>query len=391
MIIIAESTLTKNIIAGLRPGKLIHQHKELDILDHPGRELRVRRAADISLCLDYLHDYAGEFARLHDMGSSHHKHNHHHHPHPHVHSHHHHHHGQRAKSGDEGPSTRGIAVAFFINLLFTLIELIGGYWSGSVAVIADAIHDLGDSVSLGVSWYLEKVAQGRPSVRFTYGLRRFSLLAALFSGIVVITGGVIVILHSLERLWSHETASELKPQGMIFLALVGIAANAFAAWRLAKGSTQNQKILTWHLLEDTLGWAVVLIGAIVIGLTGWAWLDPVLAIAITVFISINVIRLSRQTLELFLQGSPVGFDQAALVAKIRAMPGVLDVHEVHAWSLDGATNILSLHVNMKDRSLDEAERELKEQIRHCISEFGNFHSTIEIEYGQAPCPDRCQS
>jgi cobalt-zinc-cadmium efflux system protein len=221
-------------------------------------------------------------------------------------------------------------------------------------------------------------------------MRRVSLVGALFSGAVVLSGGLIVLYHSLDFLWGQNGNSSLHTEGMALLAIFGVAANFIGAWRLSKGSTQNSKILTWHLIEDTLGWTAVLVGAIVIHFTQWYWLDPVLAIAITIYVSINVLRLSLETIKLFLQSTPIGFNKEALISEIKKIEHVLGVHEVHAWSLDGASNILSLHINVSDQVRASEEVKIKAQIRQCAARFGRFHSTIEIEHGHQECPDSCE-
>lgn len=265
-----------------------------------------------------------------------HRHDHHHeHSHNHSHGHGHHHHS----------ITDNIRLALFLNFSFSIIELIGGIWIGSMAIVADAVHDFGDSISLGAAWFLEKFAKRSRDQKFNFGYRRFSLLSALISGGVVTAGSAVIIYESAQRFFEPQT-----PKGipMIGFAVLGLAINGYAAWRLSKGETQNEKVLTWHLLEDVFGWAIVLVGAIIITLTGITWLDPLLAIGLALFISFNVIKHLRETAYLFLQGRPLNFNEERFVSEVLAIPGVEHIDHLAVWSLDGETSILSARLHVHD-------------------------------------------
>lgn len=249
-------------------------------------------------------------------------------------SHHHHHHG--ASSGN-------IQMAFFLNFGFSIVELVGGLWIGSLAIVADAIHDFGDSVSLGIAWFLEKVANRRSDDKFNFGYRRFSLLAALISGVVITAGSLLVIYQALMRFKDPHVPAGLP---MIALAAIGISVNGFAAFRLSKGHTQNEKVLTWHLVEDVIGWAAVLVGGILIHFTGWAWIDPALALGLATFVSFNVLRYLKETLYLFLQGRPLNFDERRFLREVSSVPGIERVDNLAIWSLDGDSSVLSLRLHL---------------------------------------------
>ena len=206
---------------------------------------------------------------------------------------HHGHHGLHSHHYDESSN---IALAFWLNFCFALIEIAGGILTNSVAIIADAIHDLGDSLAIAFAWVASKVAKKQPTERYSYGFRRWSLLSALISGLILLSGSAWVLSEAIPRLWQPQLPHT---GGMFALAILGIAINGFAVLRLRRGKTQNEKILSWHLLEDVLGWVAVLIGAVAMYFTGWAWLDPALCIGFSVFILFNVLKNLRQTLSLF--------------------------------------------------------------------------------------------
>lgn len=270
----------------------------------------------------------------------------------HPHGHHHH-----------NPSGN-IRTAFFLNFSFALIELVGGLWIGSLAIVADAVHDFGDSVSLALAWFLERFANRNKDERFHFGYRRFSLLSALISGGVITAGSAVIIYEAVQR---FNDASAPAGIPMIGLSLLGVSINGFAAWRLSHGKTQNEKILTWHLLEDVMGWGVVLIGAIVITLTGVTWLDPLMAIGLALFVSLNVLKHLRDTAILFLQGKPRNFDENRFIEEALRVPGVERVDHLAVWSLDGETSVLSarLHLHsVRDPILIE---EVKRKVRQAAA------------------------
>jgi cobalt-zinc-cadmium efflux system protein len=294
--------------------------------------------------------------------------------------HHHHHH-----STPDG-STRNIGVAFWLNLGFAVFELAGGIWTQSLAVISDALHDFGDALSLGVGYFLQRKSQQGPTETFSYGLRRLSLLSAVVSGVVISVGAIYIIKAAITNLNEPREPYGL---GMMFLALFGIAVNGFAAWKLHAGHahTQNEKVLKWHLIEDVMGWVAVLIGSLLIHLFGWTWLDPVLALGISVFVLYNVIRHLVDTVNLFLQANPNPDGLRAFRTQVDGMSNVVELHDVHFWSLDGVRHILSLHAVLHDTGKAE---EAKEQIRNLSRLLGDCHVTIEVESTAEHCHDDCE-
>jgi cobalt-zinc-cadmium efflux system protein len=281
-------------------------------------------------------------------------------------------------------STRNIGLAFWLNISFAAIELVGGLMTQSLAILSDALHDFGDALSLGLGWFLQhKSAQG-PSENFSYGLRRLSLLSALISAIVISGGALYIVFESVA---SFNDSREPNGLGMMGLAVFGIAMNGFAAWKLGHGHTQNEKVMKWHLIEDVLGWVAVLIGSVFIYLFKWDFLDPLLAIGISIFVFYNVVRHLYETTNLFLQGNPNPEGLRAFRTQVDALSTVYEIHDVHFWSLDGVRHILSLHAVLKD--LVQAE-EVKGQIRTLSKLLGDCHVTIEIESMDEHCHNDCE-
>lgn len=294
--------------------------------------------------------------------------------------HHHHHHSHG--SGDS--ATRNIGVAFWLNLSFALIELIGGLYTQSLAVLSDALHDFGDALSLGVGYFLQHKSNEGPSEHYSYGKRRFSLLSACISGMVISGGAIYILIESLTSLGETHEPNGL---GMFGLAVFGIAVNGFAAWRLGHGHTHNEKILKWHLIEDVLGWVAVLIGSVLIYFFNWAWVDSVLAMGISCFVLYNVVRHLVDTVNLFLQANPDPEGLRVFRSQAEALADVSEIHDLHFWSLDGVRHILSLHVVLKD--MGQAEK-VKEQIRLFSKTLGDCHVTVEVESLNEHCHDDCE-
>ena len=202
--------------------------------------------------------------------------------------HHHHHHNQSGKN---------LKIAFFLNLGFTILEFFGGIYVNSVAIMSDAVHDLGDSLSLGTAWYLDKKSHKEADDKYSFGYKRFSLLGALINSIVLIGGSIYVISEAIGRLFEPQPSDA---QGMIVFAIIGVLVNGYAAWKLSSGNSLNEKTVSWHLMEDVLGWVAVLIVAIVLNFTDNQYLDPALSILITLYILYNVVLRLKETLYIFL-------------------------------------------------------------------------------------------
>lgn len=291
--------------------------------------------------------------------------------HQHTHSHDH------AQNG-----VRNLQVAFLLNLLFTIIEIGGGIWSNSVAILSDAVHDAGDCLSLGMAWYLHQMSLRRADARFTYGYRRLSLLGALLTGIVLSGGLGFVIWESVSRLGNPE---QVNAPGVIGIAALGVILNAAAAWRLHGGQSLNETLAGWHLLEDTLGWAAVLVGGIVMAIADVPIVDPIIAILISALVLWNVVRNLRRVALVFLQAAPHGFDSEEFNATLMALPHVIDAHHTHTWSLDGERHVFSTHLVLQPSSDREQILNVKQQVHDLLRKHAFEHITVEIELAGERC------
>lgn len=281
------------------------------------------------------------------------------------HSHHHHDH-------PEG----NIKVAFFLNLTFAIIEFIGGLWTNSFAIISDALHDFGDSLTLGVSWYFTRISNRDSNKQFTYGYQRFSVLGALVNSVVLITGSVFIIIEAVPRL-----VNPINPntEGMIYFAVVGVVLNGIAAFRLSKGKSLNERSVYTHLLEDVLGWIAVLIGAIVMHFWHLPIIDPILSVLIAGFILFNVFKNLKESFRIIMQVTPSGVDIDKIHSEVLEIPQVIDVYDCHTWSMDGIFHILSIHLVIEGNpQLSELEV-IKQDAKDRISKLGINHATVEFQ------------
>ncbi|MAM87202.1 MAG: cation transporter [unclassified Hahellaceae] len=275
-----------------------------------------------------------------------------------------------------------LKTAFFLNISFTIIEIIGGLWTNSIAILSDAVHDLGDSMSLGLAWYFDRVSRRGPTPENTYGYRRYALLGGLITSIVLIVGLIFILWHAVSRLMSPEAVNA---PGMMALAVVGIVFNGIAVLRVRKGTSLTEKVVSWHLLEDTLGWAAVLIGAGIMTIWDVPIIDPILSIGISLFILWNVIRNLRQFFRVFLQVAPEGFDMASFERDVLSLPKVNSIHHCHSWSLDGENHVLTTHLVMS-QSADRVEMvAVKAKVRQLLDAAAFKHVTVDIELEGEDC------
>lgn len=281
-------------------------------------------------------------------------------------------------------SSKRMGLAFWLNLIFTVIEFVGGWLTNSSAIMADAVHDLGDSLSIGSAWLLNRLGRKSANPEYTYGYRRLSLFGALINGLVLIAGSAWVLVTAIPRL-----ADPVMPhtEGMLALAVLGVAVNGYAAYRLSQGKTLNEKVLNWHLLEDVLGWVAVLIVATVMQIIDWPILDPLLSIGFTLFILINVLRNLWVTGRLFFQAVPDPDLLTCVRESLMSLKEIDDVHHLHLWSLDGEHHVLTAHVRVEPlMDITEYSR-LKATINSALASQDLAHTTIEIELNEEPCRD----
>jgi len=264
----------------------------------------------------------------------------------------------------------------FLNIAFTILEIIGGIWTNSLAIISDALHDFGDSVALLISWLFEREAKRSPDTSRTFGYQRLSLFSAFFSAAILIGGSIVIVLETIPRLFNPELVNAT---GMVGFSIIGITLNGAGFFLLKRGESLNEKVLSWHLLEDVLGWIGILVGGLVIYFWKIYIIDPLITIGLTVFILYNVTRNLREAFNILLQGVPNHINLEAVKKDVRSIKGVLGMHDIHIWSLEGETDVLTAHIVLDNKTLRENADETKDLIKETLLNHHIEHSTIELE------------
>jgi len=273
-----------------------------------------------------------------------------------------------------------ILIAFLLNLFFSAVEFAGGLLTGSIAIVSDALHDLGDAVSIGIAFALEKKSRRPADGQYTFGYARYSVIGSAVTTLILLAGSLLVICNAVRRLIEP---TEVDRTGMIAFAAVGVCVNLAAAFFTREGDSLNRKAVNLHMLEDVLGWAVVLVGAVVMRFTDFAIIDPLLSMGVAVFIFVNAVKNLKEALDLFLEKTPHGIDIPEVKEHLVGIDGVLDVHHIHIWSMDGYHNYATMHI-----VTNGDPHAIKDAIREELREHGIGHATLELEGEAELCHEK---
>ncbi|MBR5808528.1 MAG: cation transporter [Clostridia bacterium] len=274
---------------------------------------------------------------------------------------------------------KNILIAFLLNLAFSVFEFFGGIFTGSVAIISDALHDIGDAMSIGVSYILERISKKKPDVNYTYGYLRYSVIGSVITTLILLFGSVMVIYNAVLRIVNPVP---INYNGMIVFAIIGVVINFAAAMVTKDGHSLNQKAVSLHMMEDVLGWVVVLIGAVVMRFTDFSLIDPIMSVGVAIFILVNAIHNLKTILDVFLEKTPDGVSVNEIKEHILEINDVLDVHHIHIWSMDGENNFATMHVVTNGDA-----HSVKDAIRRELKEHGIGHVTLELESAEEHCHD----
>lgn len=275
-----------------------------------------------------------------------------------------------------------IKTAFFLNLGFTIVELVGGVLTNSVAILADAIHDLGDSVSLGMAWYFDHLSHKERTVNYSYGFKRFSVIGAIINALILLVGSLFIITETIPRLTNPTEPDTI---GMLWIAVLGVVVNGAAVFKLKSGHTINEKVVYLHLMEDVLGWIAVLIGAIVMHFYDIPIIDPILSLAISLYILVNVFKGLKSVFSIIMQGVPDTTDIDQLKHKMLEVKNVKDVHDIHVWTMDGEYNVLTAHVVVGEDTDFHDLSYLKKKLNEKLIHEQIHHTTLEFEQDGVDC------
>ncbi|MFO7541203.1 MAG: cation diffusion facilitator family transporter [Thiobacillus sp.] len=277
----------------------------------------------------------------------------------HVHNHAHQHDHDAALSLDRGeshadhhlghPGHNGkFVVALLLTLSFAGVEALAGWWSGSLALLADAAHMLTDSSALGLAAGAAWLARRPPSTRHTYGLVRAEVLAALFNGVLMLILIGFIVSEAIDRLG---TPRVIAGDMVIGVAVIGLGINLLVAWVLSRGeSTLNSRAALLHVLGDALGSVAAITAGIVIVTTGWTPIDPLLSLLVAALILISALRLLSEVVHVLMEGVPTHVRLETVGKDLAALEGVLRVHDLHVWTLSSGTIALSAHLEIRNLS-----------------------------------------
>ena len=268
-------------------------------------------------------------------------------------------------------------IAFFLNLSYAIVEFIAGGIFGSSAVLADSVHDLGDAIAIGISAFLESISNREEDSRYTLGYKRFSLLGAMVTAVILMTGSVLVILENITKIFHPQPVND---EGILWLGIIAVSINVLASLVIRKGQTKNESILSLHFLEDTLGWVAVILMAIVLRFTDWYILDPLLSLAISIFILSKAIPRFWSTLKIFLDAVPEGVDIQQVKSDLEQLDHVASINQLNLWTMDGLEKNAIVHVCLEHVNHMEV---CKESIRDLLKERGFQNVTIEVDSDQA--------
>ena len=281
------------------------------------------------------------------------------------------------------PVTGNLKVAFVLNATFTIIEFVGGILTNSMAILADAVHDLGDTLAIGSSLFLESYAQKGRSNAYSFGYKRFSPLGALINGIILLAGSVVIIIETVPRLLSPEPVDA---QGMLYLAILGVLMNGAAVWKLRREKDSlNQRTVMLHLLEDALGWVAVMLGSVVLLFTDYYWIDPLLSLGIAAYILWNAFKNLRQVLKIFLQATPDNVNIEAIRQQVLQLGEIADVHDMHVWTLDGQYHVLSAHLVLHQSRPVHELAAVRAQVNKLLKQHCIDHITVQFEVAGEVC------
>lgn len=276
-------------------------------------------------------------------------------------------------------SQKRILTAFVLNLIFAVFEFIGGALTGSVAIISDSVHDLGDSISIGISYILEEKSKKEPDDKYTFGYLRYSVLGSLIMTVILIVGSIFVIIKALDRI-IHPI--EIDYNGMLLFAVFGMGVNLVASIATRGEGSLNQKAVSLHMFEDVLGWGVVLLGAVLMKFTNITYIDPIMSIGVAIFLLIHTFKQFKEICDIFFEKTPEGIDITELKHHLKEIDGVVDVHHFHVRTIDGVNHIATLHIVSSSHPAT-----IKKAVKEELAEHGISHTTVEIETPEEKCED----
>lgn len=280
-------------------------------------------------------------------------------------------------------SSDNIKLVLFLNLLFSFVEIIGSLLTNSISILSDAIHDLGDSISIGISYLFEKYSTKKSDNKYTYGYLRYSLIGALVTCFILLFGSFLVFYRAIPRIFKPDIVNY---DYMIIIAIFGTLINGYAVYKTSNSKNKNESSINLHMLEDVLGWISILVGSIIIKFTHFYIIDPILSIIIAIYILFHAYEHIREIINIFMQKVPSDVDIKKIKKSIeKEFKNIKNVHHIHVWTLDGNRNYLTAHILLNEGLSESDISKLKNDIKEYLSKNNIYHSTLEFEYSNEKC------
>ena len=295
--------------------------------------------------------------------------------HHHDHDHHHHH----------STNQRALFLAFLLIATFMVVEVIGGLWTNSLALLSDAGHMLGDAAALGLSFLAVRFGAKAATPNRTFGYRRFEILAAFINGLTLLVISIYILFEAYQRL---SAPPEILSGGMLVVAIIGLLVNILAAWILMRGEKDNLNVKSalLHVFGDLLGSVGAITAALLIMLFGWTWADPGASEFVAILILNSGYRVTRDAIHILMEGSPEQIDVRAMQAEIATVEGVKEVHDLHVWSISSSEHAATCHVLIGEDTDDQV---VLRQVTKRIRKYGTFErSTVQVERERQCCEER---
>lgn len=299
----------------------------------------------------------------------------------HSHSHDDHHHHDHADVFHSHAPIGKMKTAFFLTLVILVVEMVGAWYSHSLALLSDAGHVLTDIAAIGLSWYAMNQARKPPTEGMTFGYHRAGILAAFVNATTLIVIAAVILWEALQRFQNPEPVGST---WMFISASVGLILNLYLGFGLSKEDNINVRSAVLHIMGDAAASAGVIVAGLVILFTGWTLADPILSVLIAVLIAVGAWRILKQTVSILMEGTPHGIHLQEIAERIRSVEGVLDAHDLHVWSLTSGKNALSCHIVLDGQmTIRESQRVLRE-IEHRLIHEQIGHVTIQMEDREHP-------
>ncbi|KXT84946.1 Cobalt-zinc-cadmium resistance protein CzcD [Streptococcus sp. DD11] len=280
-------------------------------------------------------------------------------------------------------SSKNMTIAFLLNFSFAILEFVFGLLFNSSAVLADAVHDTGDALAIGLSTFFEQISNKKEDGNYTLGYKRYSLLGALLTSVILIFGSIMVIIENVPKVFAPE---KVNYDGMLVLGIVAIVVNLAASRVVSHGHSHNESILSLHFLEDILGWVAVILVSIVLRFTDWYFLDPLLSLPIAGFILSQALPKCWDNIKIFLDHVPSDVDLSRLYGEVLAVENVQAVTQLNVWTTDGLEKFAMIHICLENPAL---LAETQNTLRQELQAYGITKATIQTDESQEKHEECC--